>query len=594
VICEKNLVAKGQDMDQQGRLQPQAIPATVLESLRRLLGPTHVITDPFERTLLSHDFSEIPLATAGVVVEPGSTQEVADVVRLAGAANLPLVPRGGGMSYTLGYVPLRPSSILLDLRRMNRILDIHDEDLYVTVECGVTWAQLFEAMRERTVRMPFFGTLSGLHATVGGSLAQNASGLGYGFLSDCVLGLEVVLADGRVVRTGSGAARGTAPFQRSFGPDLSGLFLADAGAFGIKTRATFGLTRTPGGTAYISCGFHDASTLVAAQCDLARLQIATQCSSLSRSLLAQLAARGLRITENYAHILNVIVDGFDQTVAEHLGTVIRETLVHHRGEPIADTLARLSRQHPFVPIETLLSGPSGECALPTNCFLPLSQARQATAALEAFFQENAADMQQHGITHTCLYMTTGNTFGLQPILYWSDTLSPLRQRFSSPAACAHASQFPSNGGTRAAVIDLRARMITLFRSLGAVHHQIGKLYPYREAFNDTPLWEIVTAFKALLDPRFLLNPGALGLDQVPILLDASEEDRASHISEKNENDLSIWEPGPGRQAWNHGAHSDREAMRARTTPGGAGKSRSASQGTTRVSNPHALSTYESV
>jgi FAD/FMN-containing dehydrogenase len=64
------------------------------------------------------------------------------------------------------------------------------------------------------------------------------------------------------------------------------------------------------------------------------------------------------------------------------------------------------------------------------------------------------------------------------------------------------------------VIDLRSRMIDLFRDLGAVHHQIGKLYPYREALVGTSSWELVNALKALLDPQHLMNPGALSLDPV--------------------------------------------------------------------------------
>ncbi len=494
------------------RAQQNAIPAAVLESLRGLLGAEHVLTDQLDRDLFSHDFSDIALATAGVVVQPGSTREVARVAQIASAANLALVPRGGGMSYTLGYAPLHPASVLIDMRRMNRIIEMNREDLYVTVECGVTWEQLFEAMRGLDVRMLFFGTLSGLHATVGGGLAQNATGLGYGYITDCVLGLEVVLADGRIVRTGSGAAQGTAPFQRYFGPDLSGLFLADAGAFGVKTQATFSLISAPGGTAYASFGFHDASTLVAAQCDLARLHIATQCSSLSRYLLAQMAARGMSFVQGYEHILNVVIDGFDQTIADHLGAVARDTLTRRGGEPLPDTLARLSREQPFAPIGALMIGSAGECAVPTNCFLPLSQAQQATAALETFFRENAALMQQHGITRTCLYMAAGNTFGIQPILYWHDAFSLLRQRFSSPEQRAHFGQPSPDVSARAAAIDLRARMISLFRDLGAVHHQIGKLYPYREAFKGTASWEAVKALKALLDPQYLMNPGALGLE----------------------------------------------------------------------------------
>ena len=491
-----------------------AIPAAVLESLRGLLGAEHVLSDQVDRELFSHDFSDIALATAGVVVQPGSTDEVARVARIASAANLALVPRGGGMSYTLGYSPLHPASVLIDTRRMNRIIEINREDLYITVECGVTWAQLFEAMRDRDVRMPFFGTLSGLYATVGGGLAQNATGLGYGYITDCVLGLEVVLADGRIVRSGSGAARGTAPFQRYFGPDVSGLFLADAGAFGVKTRATFSLIPAPGGTAYASFGFHDVSTLVAAQCDIARLHIAAQCTSLSRYQLAQMVARGMSFVQGYEHVLNVVIDGFDQIVADHLGAVARDVLTHHGGRPLPDMLARLSREQPFVPIGSLMIGSAGECAVPTNCFLPLSQAQQATAALETFFNENAPLMQQHGITRTCLYMASGNTFGIQPILYWHDAFSLLRQRFSSPEQVAHFGQQPPNITARAVVIDLRSRMIDLFRGLGAVHHQIGKLYPYREALVGTSSWELVNALKALLDPQHLMNPGALSLDPV--------------------------------------------------------------------------------
>src|SRR5258706_975659 len=135
--------------------QQGAIPAAVLESLRELLGAEHVLSDQVDREMFSHDFSDITLATAGVVVQPGSTHEVARVAQIASAANLALVPRGGGMSYTLGYSPLHPASVLIDTRRMNRIIEINREDLYITVECCVTWPQLFKAIRNRELRMPF-------------------------------------------------------------------------------------------------------------------------------------------------------------------------------------------------------------------------------------------------------------------------------------------------------------------------------------------------------------------------------------------------------------------------------------------------------
>src|SRR5258708_19433386 len=90
--------------------QQGAIPAAVLESLRELLGAEHVLSDQVDREMFSHDFSDMTLATAGVVVQQGSTHEVARLAQISSAANLPLVPRGGGMSYTLASPPPPPAS----------------------------------------------------------------------------------------------------------------------------------------------------------------------------------------------------------------------------------------------------------------------------------------------------------------------------------------------------------------------------------------------------------------------------------------------------------------------------------------------------
>jgi FAD/FMN-containing dehydrogenase len=108
--------------------------------------------------------------------------------------------------------------------------------MYVTVEAGVTWKQLHEALAPRGLRLPFFGTFSGATATVGSGIANGALFFGtarYGTAADCALGLEVVLADGTLLHTGQ-AAFGGKPFYRTYGPDLTGLFTHDSGTLGIK------------------------------------------------------------------------------------------------------------------------------------------------------------------------------------------------------------------------------------------------------------------------------------------------------------------------------------------------------------------------
>src|SRR5690606_4004160 len=140
------------------------------------------------------------------------------------------------MSYTKGYLPERSDSIVVDARNMNRILEVNAADQYITVEAGVTWEQVNEALEGTGLRTGYWGPLSGIRATVGGALSQNSAFFGSalnGTVAESVLGVTVVLAAGRIVTTGSGGRKGTKPFTRFGGPDLTGLFLGDNGAMGV-------------------------------------------------------------------------------------------------------------------------------------------------------------------------------------------------------------------------------------------------------------------------------------------------------------------------------------------------------------------------
>ncbi|MCG8507000.1 MAG: FAD-binding oxidoreductase, partial [Sphingomonadales bacterium] len=175
------------------------VDSDIIARLQSILGPENVITDDVERRYFAED-----VYTAGTpplaVLRPGTVDELAQAVAAATEAGLAVFPRGGGMSYTSGYLPTTPQSVTVDLLRMNKVREINLDDMYVTVECGCSWADLHEALKDHGVRPPFWGSLSGIHATVGGGLSQNAAFFGtgqYGSAADSVIGLEVVLADGR-------------------------------------------------------------------------------------------------------------------------------------------------------------------------------------------------------------------------------------------------------------------------------------------------------------------------------------------------------------------------------------------------------------
>ena len=215
--------------------EPQ--PVSLADQLADRIGEEYVLTDEASCVLYAQDVYTKGL-TALAVVRPGDTDELADIVSSVTSAGHAIIARGGGMSYTSGYVPKEEGSVIVDMSRMDRVLEINTEDMFVTVQAGCTWKSLHEALDGSGYRTPYWGTLSGIHATVGGGMSQNSIFWGsarYGTAVDSVLGLEVVLADGSTVRTGSGAQKHGTPFFRHYGPDLTGLFCCDTGGARVES-----------------------------------------------------------------------------------------------------------------------------------------------------------------------------------------------------------------------------------------------------------------------------------------------------------------------------------------------------------------------
>ena len=156
---------------------------------------------------------------------PQDRAQAVAAVKAAAAHGVAIVPRGGGMSYTKGYLPDSSDSVVIDTRKLNGVLEVNVADRYVTVEAGCTWAQVHEALKATGMSTGYWGPLSGINATVGGALSQNSAFFGstlHGTVAAHVLGVTVLLAQGDVVTTGSGGRVGTKPFTRYAGPDMTG------------------------------------------------------------------------------------------------------------------------------------------------------------------------------------------------------------------------------------------------------------------------------------------------------------------------------------------------------------------------------------
>src|SRR5947207_3032960 len=219
------------------------------DELRQLLG-NDVVADDAE-TLTAHSGDKwFAAETPEVVVLPKSTSQVSELLRFASKHQIPVTARGAGYGYVGGCVPCR-RGIALSLAAMNRIKEVHFADAVAVVEPGVITSDLKAAARaEKLFYPPDPASMD--HCTIGGNIATNAGGprcLKYGVTRHYVLGLEVVLASGEILRVGGRVHKNKTGF------DLIGLFVGSEGMLGVVTEATLSLLPLPPARATLSASF---------------------------------------------------------------------------------------------------------------------------------------------------------------------------------------------------------------------------------------------------------------------------------------------------------------------------------------------------
>ncbi|HIA04957.1 MAG TPA: FAD-binding oxidoreductase [Myxococcales bacterium] len=246
--------------------------SSVVTELTSFMGENAVSTSQSDLVLASRDESDLQATLPEVVVWAELTEDVLGIVAICRKYKTPLTVRGAGSSLEGNPIPVR-GGVVLDLTRMNKVLAIRPDDLLATVQPGIVYDQLNEKLRPHALFFPPSPGGSADVATVGGMVANNASGiyaLKYGGTKRHILGLTVVTGAGEVIRTGHKCPKTSA------GYDLTALVCGSEGTLAIVTEVTLSLTGRPGAVHKAAYQFQNAeycaraiATLVASGVDLA-------------------------------------------------------------------------------------------------------------------------------------------------------------------------------------------------------------------------------------------------------------------------------------------------------------------------------------
>ena len=302
-----------------GRAITNASKPEVLTKLRAIVGAENVVIDPEKVEPYGADAVKEKFPPEAVVF-PESTEQMVAILKLANEYLFPVTARGGGAGYTGGAVPV-DGGIVIGTDRMKKIFELSVDDLYVICQPGLTTYELQQAVEKHGLIFPP-DPASYKDSFIGGNIAENAGGMRtpkYGVTKHYVLGLEVVTATGKVIRTGGKTVKNVVGF------DLTGLMCGSEGMLGIITEATLKLLPTPEATSTVRANFHSME----AACKVITKFTPEGLLPMAMEVIDKYCVAA--IEENFAFglskeagaILLVAVDGSKEEVAKNAQTIER-------------------------------------------------------------------------------------------------------------------------------------------------------------------------------------------------------------------------------------------------------------------------------
>ena len=452
---------------------------SALEALQPVLGERLTLS---KSDLEIHGRSEVayPMTPPDAVVYPLNTQDVSEIAKICYAHECPIVPWGTGTSLEGHSLAVR-GGITVDFSRMNAVLQVNADDMDVVVQPGLTRAELNEELRATGL---FFPVDPGANASLGGMAGTRASGtttVRYGTMRHNVMALEVVLADGRIIRTGSRARKTSA------GYDLTGLFVGSEGTLGLITELTLKLYGQPEAASAAICAFEDMDAAVQAVIETIQMGLPmARIEFVDADVTAAFNAYAGREMAFKPHLL-VELHGSDASVTEDAKTFGQIAADH--GASGFEWATKSEERNALWEMRhngyyAILASRPGATAISTDICVPISKLAQAVS-------ETREDIQKSILSGPILgHVGDGNFHAI--LLIEKDNVEEL-----------------------AAAKELSSRMMERALRLGGTvtgEHGVGmgKL-GYMEAEHGEG-WDVMTDLKRAMDPTNIMNPGKLVKD----------------------------------------------------------------------------------
>ncbi|MEJ2586134.1 MAG: FAD-linked oxidase C-terminal domain-containing protein [Deltaproteobacteria bacterium] len=416
-------------------------------------------------------------------VWPTHTREVSELLKLAYTRRLPVTPRGAGTGLAGSAIPIR-SGIVLDLCRMNRIIDIRVPDRIAIVAPGVVYQDLQKALAPYDFFFPP-DPASGKACTIGGNVATNAGGLKgakYGVTRDYVLGLEVVLADGRVMRCGSNCMKSVS------GYDLTHLFVGSEGSLGVITEITLKIHPKPQAVCTASAMFDGIETAGRCVADILR-------SGIIPSVLEILDENTLNVLRHHSRaslpdgraMILVETDGY--TEAETRFQMERVVGVFQKRRSLAIHTARSAEESEHLWQARRIAGSVAAKLRPGNVSedvaVPVSRIPELLKGISEIVRDHDLPFVVFG------HAGDGN---LHPKIMYDPTDEDEVRRMKDASD---------------EIFNLTCRLDGTLTG----EHGIGLAKaPYMRLEHDAVSLEVMSDLKTLFDPLNILNPGKMGLN----------------------------------------------------------------------------------